>query len=154
EQLAGIARLASVFVAVPPCGEIAACERVAHSRSRFVIQTRRRDAYVARPQFARRAYHDVPDRRGVHNVASGPFRPSGNAASITATSLASRVRSPAPALSSTCATLAALGIVNAFACRVRNARTTWRAVAPCLRAMVSSAVPAGVEACGKRARPN
>src|ERR1700692_2684714 len=77
------------------------------------------------------------------------FGPRGNALSSAAISFSLSVRFAASALSAACSWLAAFGIANTQAWRVRKLRATWRGDASCASAMVCNACPALLRGDGK-----
>jgi hypothetical protein len=80
--------------------------------------------------------------------------PRGKAASIRAISACDNCISDAPAFSSTCSTLDALGIAKTEGRRVRNASAIWRGVASCACAISASRRLPGVCLLGKSPCPN
>src|SRR5262249_11410993 len=79
--------------------------------------------------------------------------PRGNAASMRATSAASRRSASAPALSSTWTARAALGMVTTIGSRTRKRSATWRGVAPWRRATSARTRPPGLAGLGKSPEP-
>src|SRR6266571_1151247 len=77
------------------------------------------------------------------------FGPRGNALSSAAISFSLSVRFAAAALSAACSSLAAFGIANTEAWRVRKLRATWRGDAPCASAMACNNCPALLRGDGK-----
>src|SRR5207248_1258799 len=91
-------------------------------------------------------------RRRLH-LRAGHDRLSGNAASICFTSSGVRRSFDAPALSRTCATVAAFGIAHKESRRMRNCKATWRGVAPWAAAISARTLPPREDGEGKRPEP-